>query len=175
MGALSPLPPVFPPARALPFLLHFDFTISDVWSLNLFLLACVDVGVYWAAIDFRIGRQIVSFIIYYRKRAKLVNIPRIFYTVGYSAQPLCATTSHKRPPPITNHLSKTPEFSQSKPYSWNRSKRPPPVSDRDHVLGLTVNDFPLFLTFVLVSDHLTPSLISIFVVCTMLLRIYEEL
>ena len=26
------------------------------------------------------------------------------------------------------------------------SKRPPPVSDRDHFLGLTVNDFPLFLT-----------------------------
>ena len=26
------------------------------------------------------------------------------------------------------------------------SKRPPLVSDRDHFLGLTVNDFPLFLT-----------------------------
>ena len=26
------------------------------------------------------------------------------------------------------------------------SKRAPPVSDRDHFLGLTVNDFPLFLT-----------------------------
>ena len=103
--------PAFPPARALPFLLHFDLTISDVWSLNLLLLACVDVGVYWAAIDFRIGRQIVSFIIYYRKRAKLGNIPRIFYTVGYSVQTSCATTSHKRPPLITDHLSKTPEFS----------------------------------------------------------------
>ena len=103
-GPVSPPPPrpAFPPARALPFLLHFDLTISDVWSLNLLLLACVDVGVYWAAIDFRIGRQIVSFIIYYRKRAKLGNIPRIFYTVGYSVQTSCATTSHKRPPPMHN-------------------------------------------------------------------------
>ena len=54
------------------------------------------------------------------------------------------------------------------------SKLPPSVSSPDHFLGLTVNDFPLLIT-PLVSDHLTHSLISMFAVCTMLLRIYEEL
>ena len=32
------------------------------------------------------------------------------------------------------------------PYMGRSSKRPPPVSDRDHFLGLTVDGFPLLLT-----------------------------
>ena len=48
---------------------------------------------------------------------------------------LLQSNLHVLPPLISDHLpmindlqSKTPKFSQSKPYS----KRPPPVSDRDH-------------------------------------------
>ena len=80
---------------------------------------------------------------------------------------------------VSNHLPqatanpKHPNFpSQSLTVGTSSYKRPPPVTDRDHFLGLTVNDFPLFLTSL--SDHLTHSLISMFVACTMLLRIYEE-
>ena len=40
-------------------------------------------------------------------------------TVLSSIEPRCATTSRKRPPPISDRQSKTPKFSQSKPYSWN--------------------------------------------------------
>ena len=40
---------------------------------------------------------------------------------------LCVTTPHKRPLPISNHLSKTPKLSQSKLYRGNLS-----VSDPDH-------------------------------------------
>ena len=38
-----------------------------------------------------------------------------------TVEPPCTTTSRKRPPPITDRQSKTPKFSQSKPYSWNLS------------------------------------------------------
>ena len=54
----------------------------------------------------------------------------------YIVEPPCATTSHKRPSPINDRQSKTPKFSQSKPYSWNSSNRPPSVSNCDHFLGL---------------------------------------
>ena len=46
--------------------------------------------------------------------------------------------SRKRPP-VQNNLSQSLTVGAS-------SKRPPPVSDRDHFLGLTGNDFLLFLT-----------------------------
>ena len=36
-----------------------------------------------------------------------------------TVEPPCATTSRKRPPLISDHLSKTPKLSQSKPYRWN--------------------------------------------------------
>ena len=55
-----------------------------------------------------------------------------------TVQPPCATTSRKRPP-IQNNQSQSLTVGAS-------SKRPPPVSDRDHFLGPTVNDFLLFLT-----------------------------
>ena len=81
---------------------------------------------------------------------------------------------------VSNHLpqatanSQHQNFpSQSLTVGTSSYKRPPPVSVRDHFLGLTVNDFRLFL--ISFSDHLTHSLISMFAVCTMLLRIYEEL
>ena len=45
----------------------------------------------------------------------------------------CATTSRKQPPPISDHLSKTPKHSQpllGKSAPWfDSSKRPPPISD----------------------------------------------
>ena len=37
-------------------------------------------------------------------------------------------------------------LSESLEQARNFSKRPPPVSDREHFLDLTVDDFPLFLT-----------------------------
>ena len=40
-------------------------------------------------------------------------------TVLSSIEPPCATTSRKRPPPISDRQSKRPKFSQSKPYSWS--------------------------------------------------------
>ena len=86
----------------------------------------------------------------------------------------CAATSRKLPPLISDHQSKTPIVTSRSLTVGTSSKRPPPVSDRDRFLGLTVNDFPLFLKL-LVSDNLTHSLISMFAVCTMLLRLYEEL
>ena len=36
-----------------------------------------------------------------------------------TVEPLRATTSRKRPPPINDRQSKTPKFSQSKPYGSN--------------------------------------------------------
>ena len=40
-----------------------------------------------------------------------------------AVDPACATTSSatscKRPPPISDRLSKTPKLSQVNPYSWN--------------------------------------------------------
>ena len=63
----------------------------------------------------------------------------------YTVEPPCATTSRKRPSPINDRQSKTPKFSQSKPYSWNSSNRPPSVNNCDHFLGLGWW-FSLFLT-----------------------------
>ena len=37
----------------------------------------------------------------------------------YTVEPPCATTSRKRPTPISDCLSKTAKLSQSKTYSWN--------------------------------------------------------
>ena len=87
-----------------------------------------------------------------RYDAQLINERRIFFSVNFyifkkywirlfmiwtilqidwsviclnlnTVEPPCATTSRKRPPPITDRdrQSKTPKFSQSKPYSWNLS------------------------------------------------------
>ena len=84
----------------------------------------------------------------------MVNTQYLEHTV----EPPCATTSHKRPPPISDRQSKTPRtVSKTKPYSGTSSKRPVPVSDREQFLGLKVDDFPLFLVsckrpFVAFSD-----------------------
>ena len=67
----------------------------------------------------------------------------IIYTVEV---PSCATASRKRPPPISDRQSKTPKFPSQSLTVGTSSERPPPVSDRDHFLGLTLNDFLLFLT-----------------------------
>ena len=85
-----------------------------------------------------------------------------------TVEPPYATTSRKRPP-IQNTKMFPIKALQLEPLVDDK----PSVSDRDHFLGLMVNDFPLFLT--LVSDHLMHSLISKFAVCTMLLRIFEKL
>ena len=53
----------------------------------------------------------------------------------------CATTSHKRPP-----IQKHQNFPSKSLTVVASSKQTPPVSNCDHFLGLTVNDFPLFLT-----------------------------
>ena len=62
----------------------------------------------------------------------------IFCWETITVEPLCATTSRKRPP-IQNNQSQSLTVGAS-------CKRPPPVSDRDLFLGLTGNDFLLFLT-----------------------------
>ena len=66
------------------------------------------------------------------------------------------TTSHKRPP-----IQNTKIFPVKHLQLQLFSKRAPHVSDRDHFFGP--------------DDHLTHSLISMFAVCTILLRIYEDL
>ena len=48
-----------------------------------------------------------------------------------------------RPPLVSNHQN----FPSQSLTVGTSSKRPPPVSDRDHFLVLMVNDCPLFLTF----------------------------
>ena len=58
----------------------------------------------------------------------------------HTVEPQCATTSHKRTP-----TQKTKNFPSQSLTVGTSSKRPPPVSDRDHFVGLTVNDFP-FIT-----------------------------
>ena len=62
-----------------------------------------------------------------------------------TVEPPCATTSRKSSPPISDRQSKN-DFPSESLTVGTSSKRSPPVSDRDHFLGLTVNDFPLFLT-----------------------------
>ena len=41
------------------------------------------------------------------------------HSEGKIVEPPCATTSRKRPPPMSNGQSNTAKVSQSKPYSWN--------------------------------------------------------
>ena len=53
----------------------------------------------------------------------------------------CATTFHKRPPPINDQI-----FSVKALQLEPLVNGTPSVSDCDHFLGLMVNDFPLFLT-----------------------------
>ena len=69
-----------------------------------------------------------------------VNLTSNYFSqASNTVKPPCATTSRKRPLPISDWLSKTPKLFQSKPSSIGTShKQQPPVSDRDHYLGLTV-------------------------------------
>lgn len=43
------------------------------------------------------------------------------FSLFNTVKPSIATTSHWRPPPKSDHQSKTPNFSQSNHYSWNLS------------------------------------------------------
>ena len=87
-----------------------------------------------------------------------------------TVEPPCVTTSRTRPPLINDRQSKAPKFSQSKPYSWNPSKkntsfkRPRPLFGPDGLMTF-------HCSWHLVNDHLPHSMISIFAVCTMLLRL----
>ena len=69
-----------------------------------------------------------------------VNLTSNYFSqASNTVKPPCATTSRKRPLPISDWLSKTPKLFQSKPSNTGTShKQQPPVSDRDHYLGLTV-------------------------------------
>ena len=69
-----------------------------------------------------------------------VNLTSNYFSqASNTVKPPCATTSRKRPLPISDWLSKTPKLFQSKPSNIGTShKQQPPVSDRDHYLGLTV-------------------------------------
>ena len=58
-----------------------------------------------------------------------------------TVEPPYATTSHKQPP-IQNTTIFPVKALQFEPLVDDK----PPVSDRDHFFGLTVNDFPLYLT-----------------------------
>ena len=61
-------------------------------------------------------------------------IDPLFPSLSNTVAPPCATTFHKWPPPISNRLSKTPKFSRNKALNLKplTSKRPFPVSSRDH-------------------------------------------
>ena len=58
---------------------------------------------------------------------------------------MCDHLSSKRLSPISDRLSKTSKLPSQSLTVGSPSKRPPPVRDRDHFLGMTVNDFPLSL------------------------------
>ena len=81
-----------------------------------------------------------------------------------TVEPPCATTSRKPPHPISDRQSKTPKFSQSKSYSWN-------LLVNDHLLWATATTFWAWRLMIFHCFYL----ISFFAVCTMLLRIYEDL
>ena len=88
--------------------------------------------------------------------------PRLFLLPIFPSGSEIQSNLHGRPALVSDRQSKIPKFCQSMPYNW--SKRTSPESDRDHFLGLTVNDFHFFF-YLLVCDHLTHSLITIFAVC----------
>ena len=48
--------------------------------------------------------------------AKAINIVS---GSSYYSETWCKASSRKRPPPVSDRLSKTPKVCQSKPYSWN--------------------------------------------------------
>ena len=54
----------------------------------------------------------------------------------YSGTSMCDHLSSKRLSPISDRLSKTPKLPSQSLTVGSPSKRPPPVSDRDHSLGL---------------------------------------
>ena len=54
--------------------------------------------------------------------------------------------SNQLPQATANPNTKIFPVKALQPTAVTSSKRPPPECDRDHFLGLTVKDFPLFLT-----------------------------
>ena len=68
----------------------------------------------------------------YRKKSSVASHSPHHVGLEITVEPLCATTSHKRP--------KHQNFPSQNLTARTSSKRPPPVSDR-YFLGLTVNDF----------------------------------
>ena len=52
---------------------------------------------------------------------RVVNLLFLFIMVEFedTVEPPWATTSRRQPPPISDRQSKTPKFSQTKPYSRN--------------------------------------------------------
>ena len=58
----------------------------------------------------------------------------------------------KSPPPIGNHQSKTPKFSQSKPYSWNLSKKTTSCERPQPFLRMMVLEIYIAFNPALLSD-----------------------
>ena len=74
-------------------------------------------------------------------------------------------------PPITTLLSETPKFSYSKPFHKSSRKRPNLISNHNH---FWIDSSILFnYSTPLISDHLTPCMVSLFAVCTTPLRVYK--
>ena len=66
-------------------------------------------------------RKVENFLVFVRQYGRQYDlgisfIVRVEWIALGEIEPLCATTSRKRPPPISNRSSKTPKFSQSKRY-----------------------------------------------------------
>ena len=68
-------------------------------------------------------------------------------------EPAFGTTSRKRPPLVSDHLSTTRNFSHSKPYTWNLYTTTSCKRSRPAFLGCRFNNFPLFLTSCKRSPH----------------------
>ena len=70
----------------------------------------------------------------------------------WSKNKIIPSNLHVRPSLVSDHLlqatviQKHQNFPSQSLIVGISSKRPPPVSDRDHFLGLTVNEFPFFAT-----------------------------
>ena len=77
----------------------------------------------------------------------------VLYWWEYSRTSMCDYLPRRKPPPpISDHQSKTPKFSQSKPYSWNLSQTATSCERPQPFLRLTVLEIEIAFNTALLSD-----------------------
>ena len=104
-------------------------------------LLCLEFSILWGT------KQLWDHTISEKKKKQLV---KSIILESSSQLDLIQSNLYVRPPVVSDHLPKAtanPKHQNIPSQSLTvgtASKRPPSVSDRDHFLGLTVYDFPLF-------------------------------